>query len=110
LIETGKPITAESLKNLITGRTEKRMLLELIALHNKKMESLIDKGFTYSAYFSDVFNITSDFMAMVSLRFDNFSSGGSYNVTAYTTTGKYNQTNLSPKLGLVYQVITEKVL
>jgi integrase len=46
LIETGKPITAESLKNLITGRTEKRMLLELIALHNKKMESLIGKGFT----------------------------------------------------------------
>lgn len=64
---------------------------------------------TYGAYFSDVFNITTDFMAMVSLRVDNFRSGGSYDVTADTTTGKYNQTNLSPKLGLVYQVIPEKV-
>jgi iron complex outermembrane recepter protein len=64
---------------------------------------------TYSAYFSDVFNITPDFTAMASLRVDNFSSGGSYNVAADTTTGKYNQTNLSPKLGLVYQVFPEKV-
>jgi iron complex outermembrane receptor protein len=64
---------------------------------------------TYGAYFSDVFNITSNLLAMVSLRVDNFSSGGSYNVTADTTTGKYNQTNLSPKFGLVYQVIPEKV-
>jgi iron complex outermembrane receptor protein len=63
----------------------------------------------YGAYFSDVFNITDNFMAMVSLRVDNFRSGGSYDVTADTTTGKYNQTNLSPKLGLVYQVIPQKV-
>jgi iron complex outermembrane receptor protein len=64
---------------------------------------------TYSAYFSDVFNITNNFMAMVSFRLNNFRSPGSYNVTADETTGKYNQTNLSPKLGLVYQVIPQKV-
>lgn len=64
---------------------------------------------TYSAYFSDVFNITPAFTAMASLRIDNFRSAGSYNVAADTTTGKYSQTNLSPKLGLVYQVVPEKV-
>ena len=64
---------------------------------------------TYSAYFSNVFNITPDFTAMASLRLDNFSSGGAYDVAADTTTGKYNQTNLSPKLGLVYQVVPDKV-
>ncbi|PYF74941.1 TonB-dependent receptor [Pedobacter nutrimenti] len=64
---------------------------------------------TYSAYFSDVFNITPDFMAMASLRVDHFRSGGSYDVAADTTTGKYDQTKLSPKLGLVYQLIPEKV-
>jgi site-specific recombinase XerD len=46
LIETDKKITAEVLVNLITGRTEKRMLLELIAIHNKKMGSLIGKGYS----------------------------------------------------------------
>jgi iron complex outermembrane recepter protein len=64
---------------------------------------------TYSAYFSDVFNITPAFTAMASLRIDNFSSAGSHKVAADTTTGKYSQTNLSPKLGLVYQVVPEKV-
>jgi len=87
----------------ISKQTVDAALAKLSPIRNISSQS------TYSAYFSDVFNITSDFIAMVSLRFDNFSSGGSYNVTADTTTGKYNQTNLSPKLGLVYQVIPKKV-
>lgn len=68
-----------------------------------------DTQSTYSAYFSDVFNITRDFMVMASLRIDNFRSGGSYDPDADATTGKFNQTNLSPKLGLVYQVLPEKI-
>ncbi len=46
LIETDKKITTEVLINLVTSRTEKRMLLELIDVHNKRMKSLIDKGFS----------------------------------------------------------------
>ncbi len=45
LIEIDKKITTEVLSNLVCGRTEKRMLLELIVVHNRKMESLIGKGF-----------------------------------------------------------------
>jgi iron complex outermembrane receptor protein len=54
-----------------------------------------------SAYASDVLNITNHLSAMVSLRIDNFKS---------TTEGESNdQTEISPKFGLVYQVIEDKV-
>lgn len=54
-----------------------------------------------SAYISDVFNITDNLSAMASLRIDNFKS---------TSEGESNdQTALSPKFGLVYQVIQNKV-
>ncbi|WP_348824176.1 TonB-dependent siderophore receptor [Flavobacterium aestuarii] len=54
-----------------------------------------------SAYASDVLNITDRLSAMVSLRIDNFKS----------TTGdeSNDQTALSPKFGIVYQVIEDKV-
>ncbi|WP_269227550.1 TonB-dependent siderophore receptor [Flavobacterium eburneipallidum] len=54
-----------------------------------------------SAYASDVLNITDRFSAMVSLRIDNFKSiaGGESN----------DQTSVSPKFGLVYQLIPNKV-
>jgi site-specific recombinase XerD len=46
LIEADKDVTAESLKNSIIGKIEKRMLLELIADHNKRVNALIGKGFS----------------------------------------------------------------
>jgi iron complex outermembrane recepter protein len=65
----------------------------------------------YSAYASDVLNITDKLTAMMSLRIDGFDSKGTRNhladtMVAYTS---YHQTSLSPKLGLVYQVIKNKV-
>ncbi|WP_183574897.1 TonB-dependent siderophore receptor [Mucilaginibacter sp. X5P1] len=64
---------------------------------------------TYSAYASDVLNITDNLLAMASLRVDHFVNGGTRNINADTTTGKYNQTALSPKLGLVYQIVPNQV-
>ncbi|MGS2740742.1 TonB-dependent siderophore receptor [Sinomicrobium sp. M5D2P17] len=48
-------------------------------------------------YASNMLNVTDDLMAMFSLRVDRF-----WNDT-------YNQTALSPKFGLVYQVVKDKV-
>ncbi|MBF7092086.1 TonB-dependent receptor [Flavobacterium sp. ALJ2] len=59
----------------------------------------------YSAYFSDVINFTPALSAMVSLRADRFINGG--DVT--TKDDNYNQTSFSPKLGIVYQPIIDKV-
>ncbi|MCH7409517.1 TonB-dependent receptor [Belliella sp. DSM 111904] len=64
--------------------------------------------YTYSAYFSDVINLTERMMAMMSLRLDRFDNKGSYNQRTNTTSGEYMQTALSPKLGLVYQVLKKR--
>jgi iron complex outermembrane receptor protein len=59
----------------------------------------------YSAYASDVFNITPAIAAMASLRVDRFSNKGDITVSG----DDYNQTTLSPKFGLVYQPVLDQV-
>lgn len=64
---------------------------------------------TYSAYASDVINVTDRLSAMLSLRIDRFENRGTYDFRKDTTTGKFDQTTLSPKFGLVYEVLKEKL-
>ncbi|MFB2120680.1 TonB-dependent siderophore receptor [Parapedobacter sp. 2B3] len=59
----------------------------------------------YGAYFSNVLNVTRGIMAMVSLRADYFDSLGEKN----TTEDDFGQFALSPKFGLVYQPVLDKV-
>lgn len=59
----------------------------------------------YSAYVSDVVNILPELSAMASLRVDRFINEGDLSTKA----DNYNQTALSPKFGLVYQPILDKV-
>ncbi len=65
----------------------------------------------YSAYASNVLNITDNLLAMVSLRLDRFEGNGTYDLATDTilANSKYGQTALSPKLGLVYQVIKDRI-
>ncbi|WP_343703449.1 TonB-dependent receptor [Chitinophaga sp.] len=64
---------------------------------------------TYSAYISDVLNITKELSAMLSLRVDHFDNKGTKNFLNGTLTGNYSQTAVSPKFGLVYQIVKDKV-
>ena len=64
---------------------------------------------TYSAYVSDVLNITEKLLVMASLRVDRYVNRGSYYPAQDSTVGNYNQTALSPKFGAVYQVVKDKV-
>ena len=64
---------------------------------------------TYAMYASDVFNVNDRLMAMLSLRVDRYFNQGVYNINTAVTTGTYNQTTLSPKLGLVYQLVKDRV-
>ncbi|MGV3761739.1 TonB-dependent siderophore receptor [Parapedobacter sp.] len=59
----------------------------------------------YGAYFSNILNVTPGIMAMVSLRADYFDSLGEKN----TGEDDYDQFALSPKFGLVYQPVLDKV-
>ena len=64
---------------------------------------------TYSAYVSDVLNITDNLIASAALRVDHFDNKGNYDPTSGTTSGGFQQTVFSPKFGLVYQVVPGKV-
>jgi iron complex outermembrane receptor protein len=59
----------------------------------------------YSAYVSDVINFTPALAGMTSLRVDHYVS----NSAGGDKTTNYNQTFLSPKFGLVYQPVMDKV-
>jgi len=46
LIDDGKPLTAENIKNILTGRGEKKhFILEVFQDHNRQMKALIGKEF-----------------------------------------------------------------
>jgi iron complex outermembrane receptor protein len=64
---------------------------------------------TYSAYVSDVINITDRLLALAAVRIDRFKNGGSYYPPAPDPVGAFNQTAFAPKFGLVYQPIKDVV-
>lgn len=65
--------------------------------------------YTYSAYASDVLNITDNLLAMASLRVDHFNTKSIDDPTTGVPSVGFSQTTLSPKFGLVYQVVKDKV-
>lgn len=71
----------------------------------------IDNGESniYSTYASNVININDRLMAMLSLRVDRFQNKGILNLRTNVRSGSYMQTAVSPKLGVVYQVLKDKV-
>ena len=64
---------------------------------------------TYSAYVSNVLNITDRLLAMASLRVDHYVNKGAYYAYVDSTAGNYNQTALSPKFGAVYQLVKDQL-
>jgi iron complex outermembrane receptor protein len=63
----------------------------------------------YGAYISDVLNITSRLNVMLSLRADHFQDKGTYYPANDSTAGAFTQNALSPKLGVVYELVKDKV-
>jgi iron complex outermembrane recepter protein len=63
------------------------------------------KDATYSLYASDVINLTPTLLAMASLRLDYFATEADIS----TEEDDYDQTALSPKFGLLYQPIADKL-
>lgn len=79
-------INPEKYHDLIAAQTEPWVL------NNRDMR-------TFSTYVSDVVNITDKFIAMVSGRFDHYED----------RVDEYNQNAFSPKVGLIYQIVKDKV-
>ena len=71
----------------------------------------IFKSYTYSAFVSDVLNITDRLMVLAALRIDRFDNKGNLDETTGDVVAgtAYNQTALAPKFGVVFQPIKDKV-
>jgi iron complex outermembrane receptor protein len=64
---------------------------------------------TYSAYVADVVNVTDRLILSAALRFDHYQNDGTFDPAANTKTGDFSQNALSPKFGVVYQVVKDQV-
>lgn len=82
-----------------------------IALSNAAPTKTYSSNNVYGVYASNVINITDNLLAMLSLRLDYFASNGTsdYVTGKLVKDSRYYQTALSPKFGLVYQVIPGRV-
>lgn len=74
-------------------------------LASQGVSNVKSKYHIYSLYASDVLNITDNLSAMVGLRLDHFDNEGDI----ANPDDDYNQTTLSPKFGIVYQPIKDKL-
>jgi iron complex outermembrane receptor protein len=63
----------------------------------------------YGAYASNVLNLSDRLMAMLSLRVDRFQNKGFVNRSNNQRSGQFVQTAVSPKFGLVYQVLKDRI-
>lgn len=69
----------------------------------------IFKTNTYSAYLSDVVNLTEQLIASAGVRVDRFENKGSYSLDGTQTAKPFSQTAFSPKFGLIYQAVKDQV-
>lgn len=75
------------------------------ALAGASISNQKTKSHVYSSYISDVINFTPALSAMASVRFDFFDQKGNIN----TPDDDYDQFAVSPKFGLMYQPILDKL-
>ncbi|GAB2962614.1 TonB-dependent receptor [Hymenobacter coalescens] len=67
---------------------------------------VVTKSNTYSAFASDVLNLTDNLSVLAALRLDHYDNkGGIY----YSANAPYKQTTLSPKFGVVFQPVKDRV-
>ncbi len=65
-----------------------------------------NKSNTYSAFVSDVLNLTEQLSVLAAVRVDRFDNKGGI---FYSPVAAYNQTTVSPKFGVVYQPMKDRV-
>lgn len=76
---------------------------------NSSPAKSINDLYTYGAYVSNVTNITDRLLLMTSLRVDRFDNKGTKSFSTGVTSGAFAQTAVSPKLGIVYAVLKDRV-
>ncbi|RZK73042.1 MAG: TonB-dependent siderophore receptor, partial [Pedobacter sp.] len=69
----------------------------------------IFKTNTYSAYVSDVINLTEELIASAGVRVDHYENKGSFNLDGVETSKPFSQTAFAPKFGLIFQPIKDQL-
>lgn len=67
------------------------------------------KSYYYGAYVSDAVNVTERLLVLLSLRYDQVKAKGTTDLRSNETTGAFDKSTFSPKAGIVYQVVKDKV-
>jgi len=65
-----------------------------------------NKSNTYSAFVSDVLNLTEQLSVLAAVRVDRYDNKGGI---FYSPVAAYNQTTVSPKFGVVFQPVKDRV-
>jgi iron complex outermembrane receptor protein len=89
--------------------TEANLATFYAALPNVPKYPYNFKTNTYSAYVSDVINLTDRLIALAALRVDRFDNKGNSDRAGSAPRGAYKQTVFSPKFGLVFQPIKDQL-
>ena len=63
---------------------------------------------TYSTYVSDVVDFTDQLHLLLSLRLDRFEYSGRRDIATGKTSGTYQQTALAPRLGVIYELLSDE--
>jgi iron complex outermembrane receptor protein len=104
-----RSVTPQGEVGSVEGGTEEPVTLTKGAIENLLAGSPVNNSnisnSAYSAYVSDVVNITPGLMAMASVRVDYFDNKGEKS----SSEDDFDQTAVSPKFGLVYQPVLDKV-
>lgn len=101
--------TVNAIRNDLKYTQLTRTALDVRFAQNNNPTRNSTNSYTYSAYVSNVLNVTDQLLAMMSVRIDRFDNKGTLTHRTNTTTGVFAQTAVSPKLGLVYQLVKDKL-
>lgn len=74
----------------------------------KPTNNEITRFSTFSAYASNVLNITDNLLVMASLRMDSYKNQN-IKTNGVDGAGGYSQTQFSPKFGLVYEIVKNEI-
>ncbi|OPC14334.1 TonB-dependent receptor [Elizabethkingia miricola] len=86
---------------------------DLVTARIQKSKDKMIRNYTsnniYGAYVSDAIYLTDRWITLLSLRVDHFSSRGQLNLNNNVRSGEFTQTALSPKVGMVYQLLKNRL-
>lgn len=91
------------------GFISRELATARIQQSKEKMVRTYSSSNVYGAYVSDVLYLTDRWTTLLSLRVDHFNSRGQLNLNTNVRSGDYEQTAVSPKFGMVYQVLKDRL-